>query len=203
MYGDISLGVGMEFASFDRDYVQKLAARDTEVERHFTSYFSDLLAIKLRTKLRSQQMADDVRQETFLRVIQTLRKEGGLQHPERLGAFVNSVCNNVLLETFRNVVKHGQAPEEHPEQADISIDLERDVVTRERKQAVERVLNELPAKDRDILRAILLEERDKDEICKELSVSSEYLRVLLHRAKARFRALMEKAVAHTFLPVFI
>jgi hypothetical protein len=50
MYGDISLGVGMEFASFDRDYVQKLAARDTEVERHFTSYFSDLLAIKLRTK---------------------------------------------------------------------------------------------------------------------------------------------------------
>jgi RNA polymerase sigma-70 factor (ECF subfamily) len=193
----------MDFASFDEEYVRKLVAGDPEVERHFTSYFGDLLAIKLRARLRSFQMAEDVRQETFLRVIQILRRDGGLQHPERLGAFVNSVCNNVLLETFRSLGKHGQAPEEHPEQADPGIDLEREVVTRERKQAVERVLRELPAKDRDILRSIFLEERDKDEICRELAVSGEYLRVLLHRAKSRFRTVMQKAVAQTFLPVFI
>ena len=193
----------MEFASFDQDYVQKLAAGDAVVERHFSSYFGDLLAIKLRARLRSHQLADDVRQETFLRVIQTIRKDGGLQHPERLGAFVNSVCNNVLLETFRSLGKHGQAPEEHPEQADPGVDLERDVVSRERKRAVERVLNELPKKDRDILRSIFLEERDKDQICKDLAVSGEYLRVLLHRAKSRFRALMDKTAAQTFLPVFI
>jgi len=193
----------MEFASFDSDYVQRLAAGDAQVERHFTSYFGDLLAIKLRNRLRSRQMVDDVRQETFLRVIQTIRKDRGLQHPERLGAFVNSVCNNVLLETFRSLGKHSQAPEEHPEQADPAVDLDRDLVSSERKQAVERVLKELPSKDRDILRSIFLEERDKDEICKELAVSGEYLRVLLHRAKARFRTLMEKTAAQTFLPVFI
>jgi len=193
----------MEFTSFDKEYVQRLAAHDAEVERHFTSYFGDLLAIKLRTRLRSQQLVEDVRQETFLRVIQTLRKDGGLQHPERLGAFVNSVCNNVLLETFRSLGKHSQPPDEHPELADPSVDLDRNLVTRERKQAVERVLDELPAKDRNLLRSLFIEERDKDEICKELAVSAEYLRVLLHRSKSRFRGLMEKAKAQTFLPIFI
>src|SRR5271165_6525276 len=121
---------GMNFSSFDEEYVRKLAAGDPEVERHFTTYFGGMLTIKLRARLRSPQLAEDARQETFLRVIQTLRKEGELQHPERLGAFVNSVCNNVLLETFRSAGKHGQAPEEAPDLADTTVDLERDVVTR-------------------------------------------------------------------------
>lgn len=194
---------GMNFSSFDEDYVRRLASGDPEVERHFTTYFGGMLTIKLRARLRSPQLAEDARQETFLRVIQTLRKEGGLQHPERLGAFVNSVCNNVLMETFRSAGKHGQAPEEAPEQADTTVDLERDIVTRERKQAVEKVLRELPKKDQDILRLIFLEERDKAEICKELAVSGEYLRVLLHRAKSRFRALMQKTAARPFMAVFI
>jgi RNA polymerase sigma-70 factor (ECF subfamily) len=37
------------------------------------------------------------------------------------------------------------------------------------------------------LRWLFFEERDKDEICRELNVDRGYLRVLLHRAKVRFR----------------
>lgn len=65
---------------FNDDYVRRLTAGDREVERHFTSHFGTLLRIKLRTKLRSPQLIEDVRQETFLRVLQSLRKkENGLQ----------------------------------------------------------------------------------------------------------------------------
>ena len=185
----------MEFSSFNEDYIRRLSAGDAEVEQHFTSYFATLLAIKLRTRLRSWQLVEDVRQETFLRVIRTIRTEGGIQHPERLGAFVNSVCNNVLLETFRAVGKHGQAPEDPPEQPDPTVDLEGEMVSRERKIVVERILKELPRKDRDILRMIFLEEREKSEICKQMKVSGEYLRVLLHRAKSRFRVEAQKTGA--------
>ena len=185
----------MEFSSFNEEYVRRLSAGDAEVEQHFTSYFAALLAIKLRTRLRSWQLVEDVRQETFLRVIRTIRTEGGIQHPERLGAFVNSVCNNVLLETFRTVGKHGQAPDDVPEQPDPAVDPESEMVSRERKIAVERILNELPRKDRDILRMIFLEEREKSEICRQMKVSGDYLRVLLHRAKSRFRVEMEKSRA--------
>ena len=53
-------------------------------------------------------MIEDIRQETFLRVLVTLRRKHGLEHPERLGAFVNSVCNNVFLEYL--LVAHPSVP---------------------------------------------------------------------------------------------
>src|SRR5690349_8833356 len=39
--------------AFDSDYVQRLAHSDEETERDFSVYFGDLLAIKLRSRLRS------------------------------------------------------------------------------------------------------------------------------------------------------
>ena len=41
-----------------------------------------------------------MRQETFTRVFAALRA-GKIRQPDRLGAFVNSMCNNVLLEHYR------------------------------------------------------------------------------------------------------
>jgi len=35
---------------------------------------------------------------------------------------------------------------------------------------------------------VLLEERDKDEVCTELGLSRDYLRVLVHRAKQSFKS---------------
>jgi len=71
------------------------------------------------------------------------------------------------------------------------------MVTTQRKEMVERALEELPAKDRELIRQVFLEERDKDEVCRDFQVDREYLRVLLHRAKARFRAVIEEQHAHT------
>ena len=49
-------------------------------------------------------------------------------------------------------------------------------------------------RDRDLLRAIFLEEKEKDEICREFGVDREYLRVLLHRAKERFRLSFQQTL---------
>jgi RNA polymerase sigma-70 factor (ECF subfamily) len=52
------------------------------------------------------------------------------------------------------------------------------------------VIDELTPKDAAILKAIFLDERDKDSVCEQFGVGRGYLRVLLHRAKNRFRQLM-------------
>jgi len=62
------------------------------------------------------------------------------------------------------------------------------LLAEETKMQVRRVLAKLPAKDQKILRAVFFEQRDKNEVCMELGVSREYLRVLLHRAKQQFVA---------------
>jgi RNA polymerase sigma-70 factor (ECF subfamily) len=172
---------------FNEDYIRRLAEGDPEVQRHFVNHFSTLLRIKLRTKLRSSQVIEDIRQETFLRVLQSLKKEKGLHSPERLGGFVNSVCNNVILESFRSSIRHRQMPDDVPELIDDSADPTLGALQEERATIVRRILSELPEKDREILRLVFLEEHPKDGICKDMNVNPEYLRVLVHRAKARFR----------------
>ena len=53
---------------------------------------------------------------------------------------------------------------------------------------VAKILSELSKKDQDILRMVFFEEADRDEICRRMNVDAGHLRVLLHRAKARFLA---------------
>src|SRR5260370_10746490 len=54
----------------------------------------------MRSRLKSREAIEDVRQETFTRFFVALR-DGRILQPERLGSFVNSICNNVLLEHYR------------------------------------------------------------------------------------------------------
>ncbi len=178
--------------SFDQEYIDKLRDGDLDTQRHFTRYFGDLLDIKLRNRLRSPQLMEEVRQETFLRVLLYLRRTE-LEHPERLGAFVNSVCNNVLFEVFRSEGRLKPMPEHVTDPVDETASAEHSIVTEQRCAEVRRILATMPEKDRELLRQLFFEERDKDEICRTFRVDRGYLRVLLHRAKNRFRAVMEQS----------
>ncbi len=177
----------MELYAFDDDYVTRLRAGDRFTEEHFLRYFNELLLIKLRGRLRSLQAIDDVRQEVFLRVIRTIRSADGLRDGRKLGAFVNAVCNNVLLESFRANGRTEVLGLEHQEVPDDAEDIETALLSGEIRARVRHVLDRLAPKDQDLLRALFLEERDKDEICRAFSVDRNYLRVLLHRAKEKFR----------------
>lgn len=174
----------------DSDYLQKLRDGDPATERHFWSYYGHLLDIKLRSRVRSQHLVEEARQETILRVFATLRDPAKRQ-PENLGAFINAVCNNVVFEIFRAETRTQQIPENAPDPADERESPELSVVNEQRKSVVMKVLNEMPDRDRELLREIFLNERDKDEVCREYRIDRNYLRVVLHRARLRFRATME------------
>lgn len=179
----------MELYTFDDTYVQRLKAGESETQQHFISYFSELILIKLKARALPQHLIDDVRQETFARVLAILRKDTGIRHSERLGAFVNSVCNNVLLEQYRSSTR-ASGFEEGFDPPDQTIDMDRALVSEETKKKVTKVLAKMTDRDRRLLQAMFLDELDKDQICKEFGVDRDYLRVLLHRAKLQFRALL-------------
>jgi RNA polymerase sigma-70 factor (ECF subfamily) len=190
----------VEYQPFNGEYVQRLAAGDVETERHFVAYFSELLLIKLRRALPSHQAVEDVRQETFLRVFSVLRNKGGVEHPEKFGAFVNGVCSNVLAEHYRSSSRHAPVHPETLEKPDVGTDPETGLVNEERKHKVRAVLESLPQKDRQILRLLFFEELEKDEVCRLYRVDRDYLRVLLHRAKNRFRAGLSQSQITTAKP---
>jgi RNA polymerase sigma-70 factor (ECF subfamily) len=185
----------LDFFSFDGEYVRRLTDGDGETERHFVSYFSPLLLIKLKQRLRSVEELEDLRQEVFLRVLRSLRQGSGLQHPECLGAYVHAICNNVVLEYLRGKSRSEQWDERADEPRDPGTGIERELVTKEASRQMRSLIDEMSPKDRFLIRAIFLDERDKDAVCREQGVKRDYLRVLLHRAKKRFRQLLEETQA--------
>lgn len=187
----------LDFQAFDAAYLERLRTGDTATERHFVDYFGELIRIKLRARSLPRTQVEDIRQETFLRVFRVIREDNGLRDPARLGAFVSSVCNNVMLEHFR--VRRPVAGEEAAAEVErLMVDErgpEAEMISAERRAQVKDVLRELPSHASALLHAVLLEERDKDEVCQEVGVSRDYLRVLIHRAKRQFRAVLEQGEA--------
>jgi RNA polymerase sigma-70 factor (ECF subfamily) len=176
----------VEFYTFDNGYMERLRDGDRATEVHFTHYFEQLMEIKLRRHKLPADTASDVQQDTFTRVLDALRT-GTIREPERLGSYVNSVCNRVLLEQLRELkVQHEDV--EGVEVPDPDADLEARMIADENSEIVRTILKQLPERDRKVLRSILLGQ-DKDEICREMGVSRGYLRVLTHRAVDAFRGL--------------
>ena len=181
----------MQFFAFDASYVDKLRSGDARIEEHFVSYFSELIRLKLRSRLSSPEAIEDIRQETFVRVIGLLRAEGGVRQADRLGAFVNSICNHVLLEHYRSKSSRESGLDDEPET--VYVNREPSALTvlesKDTTRVVRGILNQLAERDRNLLEAVLLDERDKDAVCAEFGVTREYLRVLVHRAKQSFKSL--------------
>jgi RNA polymerase sigma-70 factor, ECF subfamily len=182
----------LDLFAFDKPYVDRLRDGEPATEQHFVSYFGQILGIMLRARYLSPERIEDVRQETLARVIATLRRDGGVRQPERFGAFVNSICKNVLHENDRDSKRTQPLQQDHLEMPDKIVDLERALISQETKYKVREILGGMRKRDRDLLGAIFLQEKDKDEICREFGVDRDYLRVLLHRAKERFRSTFRR-----------
>ena len=174
---------------FDGLYLQRLRSGDPDTERHFFAYFSDLIRIKVRARGMAA-LVDDIRQETFVRVLRTVRAPDGLRDPGALGAFVNSVCGNVILEAGRARKVTGADPRgEADDRPDASTpSAEAQFLIEERKFAVRGAIDALEPRDRELLAALFLEEQDRDRVCERMGVTRDYLRVLVHRAKLEFKA---------------
>jgi RNA polymerase sigma-70 factor (ECF subfamily) len=185
----------LQLQSFDESYVERLREGDFRTQEHFVAYFSELIQLKLRSRVHSPQAMEDIRQETFTRVFVALRN-GKLRQPDRLGAFVNSMCNNVLLEHYRSSSRDSSLEDE--EQKDfpaVTVDVVGAIAAHQTGEKIREILEEMSEKDRRLLREVFLEERDKDEVCRDFGVDREYLRVLLHRAKQSFKSLYLKNMA--------
>jgi len=186
-------GKSLQFQSFDQSYLERLRAGDYRAQEHFGTYFGALIQIKLRSRLRSPEAIEDIRQETFARFFVALR-DGRVLQPESLGSFVNSICNNVLREYYRagsrlDSLDDEEKPREFPAKG---TDLLSILATKEMEKKVREILERLPERDRRLLREVFFEERDKDEVCRDFGVDRDYLRVLLHRSRQAFKSLYLK-----------
>ena len=147
---------------------------------------------RLRLKLRYKVLyhvghncadVDDLVQESLARFIRAEQKQQ-IHNVEEFGAFLNGVCRNVILEYRR------RSRREPPLDPDLNIPetgVRPDADIFEMRNAIDHGLAELADRDRTVLQALYLDGKDKDVICREWNMTDAQFRVVLFRAKERFR----------------
>jgi len=184
----------MDFFPFDDEYVRRLRDGDRSTEDHFYSYFEPILRLKLRGRLPSAEAAEDARQETYVRVLKKLRGPGGgeIRNGHAFGKFVLTVCNNIVFEIYRGDKHNEPLDEELIEHLASLENSEDEIIKGQTREIVRRVLSTMDPRDRNIIEGIFFKETPKAAICEEFGVDQGYLRVLLHRAKEKFRKAWAK-----------
>ena len=153
------------------------------------------LALK---QTRSQQDAEDVRAETFLRVLQAIRQRQ-IRSAEALASFVLGVTHNVLRELY---AKRSQRGEVIPaEEADLSIPSHEQVfLDQEVRLAVQRTIERLKPRDQLVLRLLIYEELPSEEVARRAAIAPERVRLVKSRALKHFREIhrrLEQKVSKT------
>jgi RNA polymerase sigma-70 factor, ECF subfamily len=178
--------------SYDEVYLDALKRHDPATEDHFVSCFSRALKASLRRRFRSTQVIEDATQETLFRVLTYFRAGKTLRAAGNLPAFVISVCANVSREMLRATAHYEQLAENFDDTVDIRADPERAAMEAERSRMIRQTLGELTRKDQCVLTSVFLDEADKDQVCRDLRTNRDHLRVVLYRARVRFRKAAEQ-----------
>jgi RNA polymerase sigma-70 factor (ECF subfamily) len=171
--------------SVDVQFVADIQSGRTEAEAElFEKYSARVYYLALR-EARSPQDAEDVRAETFLRVLQAIRANQ-VRSAAALPAFILGTARNVLHELFLRRRQAGQATE--PEAAGLSIPShEKLFLDSEVQRAIEQVIVRLKPRERDLLRMLFYDELPAEEIAQRSGIARERIRLVKSRALKRFR----------------
>lgn len=182
-------------AKVSLDLVSRIRTGDRSAEEAMVRRYSRGLLFLLRRKTGDEELAKDMRQETFRRALETL-KSSNLKRPERLAAYLRGIANNVVLEGWRQTDRRKATPD--LDAVDAAVDDRPgpfENVTREQTaQIVRTLVDELRVdRDREVLVRLYLRDEDREEICADLGIDSAHLNRVLFRAKQRFRDLLLRA----------
>lgn len=136
--------------------------------------------------LRDGAAADDLVQFVLLAVINALRA-GRVDDTARIGAYVLGTARNAVMDMRRGearqrkVAERAALPEGYtPSYAGVD------------RMRLEHCLGELETRDRSVVLASFLDDRDADEIGAAMKLSAGNVRVIRHRALAKLHDCVER-----------
>ena len=172
---------------------------DIAFEELVRAYTSRLLAVARRI-LGSHEEAKDVVQETFLAAFQSLDRFRG---EANLGTWLSRIAVNQCLMKLRSRRRKPEQsiedllptflPDGHQvrESALWEVSLDTQVERNEVFVLVRRAIDQLPANYRTVLLLRDIEELSTEEVATMLGVTSNTIKVRLHRARQALRTLLE------------
>jgi RNA polymerase sigma-70 factor (ECF subfamily) len=163
------------------------AAVPNDDERALCERFAGRIHAYGLRHLRDRPAAQDLVQHVLLSVLQALRA-GRVEEPTRLDAYVLGTCRNAVMDMRRGDARQRRVAQESAAGLPEGYEPSLHQVDRTR---LEDCLRRLEARERAVVLATFLEDRDADEIGRTLSLSPGNVRVIRHRALAHLQGCVE------------
>ena len=187
----------------DQDLMRRIAAGDGNAFEAFFARHEHAVRRRLRGMLRDADAAEDVAQETFLRVWTHAQREVEIAAPR---AWLLKIATNAALNSLRSVRRRREQPlpnetrgpdtEEDrvapsaPEWLIDTASLGPDAVAEqvERHRILWRLVDDLPEAKRDLLRLVYDAEMEVREAAETLGIPEGTAKSRLHHARRRLAA---------------
>jgi RNA polymerase sigma-70 factor, ECF subfamily len=140
--------------------------------------------------VKNESAADDLTQETFIRIQENLES---VRDPEKISSWIFSIAYHLCQDHFRTLKTSSAQEEIHDglvniEEAPVQKKLEQG----EMSQCVQDKLSLLPETQRSIIILADIMEFSHQEIADILGLTIENVKVRVHRARKKFKTILEK-----------
>jgi|SRR5580658_4661450 DNA-directed RNA polymerase specialized sigma24 family protein len=165
--------------TYDADFLAKLRQREPATCTRFVFAFTPILEAKLRYKFRDRGTIEDLRNETFYRVLIQVDKNG-VRDPAQFGSFVRGVCENVAREHIRRTASTASWPDGF-EPPDRVLSIDELVADKELKELLRIELRKLTHEEETLITEYF-QDKDRRGLARDRGITMSGLNVKLHRA---------------------
>ncbi len=140
--------------------------------------------------VKNRWVADDLVQETFLRVLQNLSK---IRDQSKLSSWIFRIATNLCQDYFRSPSRKLLCFEDNPAgELPGESSLEKEIEKYQTSLLVQDLIKLLPEPLRQVIFLCDIKEESQQETADYLGITLENLKVRLHRARKQLRAIMQE-----------
>ena len=176
----------------DTILIEAINNGDTKAYAQLVDRYKDLVYTLALRMLKHREEAEEVAQDTFIKVFKSLHKFKG---DSKFSTWIYKVAYNTCLDTIKKNKKHlnNVAIDEYTFNKLDTIDNALDhIINEEKRDLIKKCINKLPEDSSALLTLFYFEELSLEEISKIINVEANTVKVKLFRARKKLAVILEQ-----------
>ena len=175
----------------DQHYINLMMKGDTNAFAVLVDRYKDMVFTLSLKMLKGREEAEEVSQDTFLKIYKSLNKFNG---ESKLSTWIYKVAFNTCLDRLKKNKRlqpfAGLDEFTEPEALSLMNVLD-SIEDKERKQMIQDCMHLLPGEDSFLLTLYYFEEQSLEEIAKIIGITPNNVKIRLYRSRKKLASLLK------------
>lgn len=176
----------------DQHYIDQIMAGNTNAFAVLVDRYKDLVFTLALKTLKNREEAEEVAQDSFIKVYKSIGKFKG---ESKFSTWLYKVTYNTCLDRLkRNKKESNVVPIDEFNERQLAVieSALHSIDEKERNQTIQDCLQELPGEDSFLLTLYYFEEQSLEEISKIIGIKTNHIKVKLYRSRKKLAVILKK-----------